>query len=58
MLKIEHLTKNYGKFTALRDLNLEIPAGPALVVAALAVYVLTTCSPSDRPVRISTYSSL
>ena len=27
MLKIEHLTKNYGKFTALRDLNLEIPAG-------------------------------
>ena len=27
MLRIEHLTKNYGSFPALRDLNLEIPAG-------------------------------
>ena len=25
MLKIEHLTKNYGSFPALKDLNLEIP---------------------------------
>ena len=27
MLKIDHLTKNYGSFPALRDLSLEIPAG-------------------------------
>ena len=27
MLKIEHLTKNYGSFPALRDLSLEIPDG-------------------------------
>ncbi len=27
MLKIDHLTKNYGSFTALQDLSLEIPAG-------------------------------
>ena len=27
MLKIENLSKNYGHFTALQDLNLEIPAG-------------------------------
>ena len=27
MLKIENLTKQYGKFTALQDLSLEIPAG-------------------------------
>jgi len=27
MLKIDHLSKNYGGFTALRDLSLEIPAG-------------------------------
>ena len=25
MLKIEHLTKHYGTFPALQDLNLEIP---------------------------------
>ena len=25
MLKIEHLTKHYGSFPALQDLNLEIP---------------------------------
>ena len=25
MLTIEHLTKHYGKFPALEDLNLEIP---------------------------------
>ena len=27
MLKIEHLSKNYGRFPALRDLSLEIPDG-------------------------------
>ena len=27
MLRIEHLSKNYGSFPALRDLSLEIPAG-------------------------------
>ena len=27
MLRIEHLTKNYGSFPALKDLNLEIPDG-------------------------------
>ena len=27
MLRIEHLSKDYGKFTALRDLSLEIPEG-------------------------------
>ena len=27
MLRIEHLTKNYGSFPALRDLSLEIPDG-------------------------------
>ena len=27
MLRIEHLTKHYGAFPALKDLNLEIPDG-------------------------------
>ena len=27
MLKIEHLSKNYGSFPALRDLSIEIPDG-------------------------------
>jgi len=27
MLRIEHLKKNYGRFPALKDLNLEIPGG-------------------------------